>query len=190
MPRDPDKINQQARAAAEQAVTQFKSEDLISAKCPDCGKVISVTYVELPSDCFRTECKCQRSNCILRGVMGPPARVLTLRDYYLKKTLGAGILDITFYATYFTNQKEGGYFGCPIDPRTLLPGVSEETIVDAIQRSKRLYSGNAYVGAAFLRYADEPMTSAEAVEKLKRENPGFCEDVYTIAIQDSIQGMR
>ena len=190
MTRDPEQLNKQARAAVDQAVTQFRSEDRITATCPDCGKAISVTYIELPSDCFRTECECGRSNRILRGIMGPPDWILAERDCYLKKTLGAGILDTTFYATYFTDCKQGSYFGCPIDPRTLLPGVSEHLIADAVQRSKRLYGGNAYVGAAFLKYANEPLTSAEAVEKLKRENPGFCEDVYAIAILDAIQGMR
>lgn len=102
-----------------------------------------------------------------------------------------GVLDATFYAMYFTDREFGAYFGCPIDPRVLSPNASENVIADAIYRSKRLYHGqNAYVGAAFFKYPDEPLTYEEAVQRLKRENPGFCEDVYNVVVNGNIRGMR
>lgn len=191
MSYDPDELNRLARIAAELAVSEFKSKAPISAICPDCKKLINVTYDAPPADCFRTACECHRSNRILRGVMGPPEWVLSQRDYYLKKAAGAGLLDATFYAMYFTDCKQGGYFDCPIDPRALSPEASEDLIAEAIHRSKRLYHGqNAYVGAAFFKYSDEPLSYEQAVEKLKRDNPGFNEDVYSIVVGDNIRGMR
>jgi hypothetical protein len=191
MRRDPEELNKQARAAVDRAVAQFKSKVPVTVTCPDCERLISVTYVEPPADSFVTKCECHRSNRILRGVLGPPNWVLSERDQYLKKAAGVGVLDATFYAMYFNDCKSGGYFECPIDPRALLPDESEGVMADAIHRSKRLYHGqNAYVGAAFFKYPGEPLTYDEAVEKLRRDNPGFCEDVYNIVIHDNIQGMR
>jgi len=191
MPRDLRKLNEQAYAAAKLAVTQFKAKAPINATCPDCENVIRVTYVEPPGDSFVTKCECHRSNRILRGVLGPPDWVLTERDHYLKKAVGVGVLDATFYALYFTDRKSGEYFGCQIDPRALSPDASENVMADAIYRSNQLIHGpNAYVGAAFFKYPGEPLTYEEAVEKLKRDNPGFCRDVYAIVINDNIQGMR
>lgn len=191
MPRDPEELNRLARAAADRAVEQFKSKVPITATCPDCEHLISVTYVEPPGDSFVTKCGCHRSNRILRGVLGPPDWVLSQRDYYLKKAAGTGVLDATFYAMYFNDCKSGGYFDCRIDPGALLPDASEDALLDAIHRSKRLYHGqNAYVGAAFFKYPGEPLTYEQAVEKLRHDNPGFCEDAYDIVIHDSIRGMR
>ena len=150
MPRDPEELNRQVRASADLAVAQFNTKLPITATCPDCEHPISVTYMEPPADSFVTKCDCQRSNRILRGVLGPPDWVLAERDAYLKKAAGTGVLDATFYAMYFTECKSGAYFGCPIDPRVLSPDESEDMVPDASLRSKRLYHGqNAYVGAAF-----------------------------------------
>ena len=190
MPRDPEELNTQARVAADSAVTQFKSKVQITATCPACENLISVVY-DSPGDAFVTKCKCSRSNLFLRGVRGPPDWLLSERDYYLKKAAGAGVLDATFYAMYFTDCKFGSYFDCSIDPRLLSPNASEDVIADAVNRSKRLCHGqNAYVGAAFFKYADSTLTYEEAVRKLRSDNPGFCEDVYTVVINDNIKGMR
>jgi hypothetical protein len=191
MLRDLEELNRLARAAADRAVEQFKSKVPITATCPDCEHLISVAYVEPPGDSFVTKCECRRSNRILRGVLGPPEWVLSQRDRYLQKASGAGVLDATFYAMYFNDCEFGGYFDCRIDPRALLPDASEEVVADAMHRSKRLYHGqNAYVGAAFFKHTDEPLTYEDAVEKLRRDNPGFCEDAYDIVIHDNIRGMR
>lgn len=191
MPLDPGTLYEQAGAAAERAVAQFKSKEPIAATCPVCEQPISVVYREPPSDSFVTKCECHRSNRILRGVLGPPDWVLTKRDYYLKKATGLGVLDATFYAMYFTDCHSGLYFDCPIDPRALSPGASEEVIADAVRRSKLLYHGQrARVGASFFKYPGEPLTYEEAVQQLRRENPGFCEDVYNIVISDDIRAMR
>lgn len=191
MPRDAEERNRHAREAVDRAVVQFKLKLPITATCPDCEHPISVTYVEPPADSFVTKCECHRSNRILRSVMGPPDWILAERYMYLKKAAGTGVLDATFYKMYFTDCKFGAYFGCPLDPRALSPDVSEDVITDAIQRSKRLYNGqNAYVGAAFFKYPDEPLTYEEALKKLRRENPGFCEDAHDIVIHDNIRGVR
>ncbi|MFG6417303.1 hypothetical protein ACG02S_25750 [Roseateles sp. DC23W] len=101
------------------------------------------------------------------------------------------MLDAVFYAMYFTEREWGEYFGCPLDPVDLLPDASADVVADAVQRSRRLYSGpNAYVGAAFFKYADEALTYEEAVAKLRRDNPGFSDDVYAVVIDDNIRGMR
>jgi hypothetical protein len=191
MAYDPEALNKAARAAVDRAVEQFKSKSPITEVCPDCAQPISVTYVEPPSDNFVTKCECTRSNRILRGVLGPPDWVLASRDKYLKKANTVGLLDATFYAIYFNDRDSGQYFGCPIDPRSLSPEASDESVADAVRRANQLCHGqNAYVGAAFFKYTDEPLTYEEAVQKLKSENPGFCEDVYATVIHDNIQGMR
>jgi hypothetical protein len=182
---------EQAGAAAKCAVEQFKSKLPVDAICPACKRVIDVTYVEPPSDSFVTKCECQRSNRIFRGVMGPPGWILAERDRYLTKAAGLGVLDATFYATYFNESKSGEYFECPIDPRSLSPEASDDVMADAIRRSRRLHHGmNAFVGSAYFKYPGEQLTYEDAVQKLKRDNPGFCEDAYDSVIRDSIQGMR
>ncbi|QTN21499.1 hypothetical protein HZ992_15035 [Rhizobacter sp. AJA081-3] len=191
MPLEPEALNKAARAAVERAVVQFKSKTPITETCPDCARPISVTYVEPPADSFVTKCECSRSNRILRGVLGPPDWVLARRDYYVRKAGGVSVLDATFYAMYFNDRHSGQYFGCPIDPRALSPEAGDEAIADAVRRANRLCHGqNAYVGAAFFKDPSERLTYEEAVQKLKRDNPGFCEDAYTTVIHDNIQGMR
>ncbi|BBO21092.1 MAG: hypothetical protein HKUEN07_01300 [Rhodocyclaceae bacterium] len=184
-------LNEQAHAAAKCAVGQFRSKVLVNVTCPDCRHVISVTYVEPPADSFVTKCECTRSNRIFRGVLGPPDWILEQRHYYVEKAADRGVLDSTFYATYFNECKQGDYFECPIDPRELSPDASEEVLAKAILSSRKLHHGrNAYVGAAFFKYPDEHLTFEEAVNKLKRDNPGFCEDAYELVIHDNIRGMR
>ena len=136
------------------------------------------------------ECKSENGGAHYRSTP-LPASTVRERNYYLEKALGAGVLDATFYATYYNGCKFGDLFGCPIDPRSVSPEASEHDLHSAIYRATRLHHGqNAYVGAAFFKYPGEMMTFEEAVEKLKRDNPGFCEDVYQLVIHASLRGMR
>lgn len=187
----PEDVNRQARRSADLAVEQFKLNAQISATCPDCAECIQVDYVGPPSDTFLTKCKCRRSNFILRGVMGPLEAVLRRRGDVVRQAAGATVLDAAFYAMYFTEKERGEYFGCPLDPEEVLPNTSADVIADAVERSRRLYNGpHAYVGAAFFEYPDVAMTYEAAVTKLRRDNPGFSDDVYGVVIHDSIRGMR
>lgn len=136
------------------------------------------------------ECKRENGHAHYRST---PLLASTVRERnnYLERASGAGVLDATFYATYYNECKFGDLFGCPIDPRSVSPEASEYELGSAIYRSNRLYHGqNAYVGAAFFKDPGETLTFEEAVEKLKLDNPGFCEDVYQLVIHDNIRGMR
>lgn len=108
---------------------------------------------------------------------------------YEKARASKNVLDRTFFAIRF-NKRTGTYHGCELDPAALSPDETIATLNDAITRSVSLLMFNAYVGAAFHKYKDEPLTCDEAVAKLKREHPGFCQEAYDIAIQESITGMR
>jgi hypothetical protein len=182
---------EQGSAAAKQAIAQFKSEQPSTTICPSCRGLISVTYDPAPADSFVTKCECSASNRIFRGILGPPDWILAVKQQYVQKAAHLGVLDATFFATYFNESKQGNYFECPIDPRALSPDASEAAIADAIACSRRLHHGpNAYVGSAFHNYPDENLTFEEAVKKLKRDNPGFCEAAYEAVINDNIRGMR
>jgi hypothetical protein len=186
-----DDLNRRARLSADLAVEQFKRKVPISATCPECMQGLQVEYVGPPSDNFLTRCQCARSNRILRGVLGPPERVLRRRSEVIGKTADATLLDAVFHAMYFNEKELGEYFGCPLDPAELQPHASADVIADAVQRSRRLYGGgNAYVGAAFFEYADEALTYEQAVAKLRHDNPGFSDDAYSVVIDDSIRAMR
>jgi hypothetical protein len=120
-----------------------------------------------------------------------PAWVIERRNYYLEKASTAGLLDAVFYATYFNESDSGNYFACPIDPRVVAPDASDVELSLAIDRSRRLHHGlNAYVGEAFFKYPGCRMTYEQAIDKLKQDNPGFCEDVYSKVIHDNLRGMR
>lgn len=121
----------------------------------------------------------------------PPSFVLAQREYFLKKAAEASTLDRIFYASYFNEVDRGDEFDCPIDPKSPAPVATDEELLAAVARSRSLYYGpNAYVGEAILQYASQSLTPEEAVERLKRENPGFSEDVYAVVIGDSIQSAR
>ena len=136
------------------------------------------------------ECKSESGGSHYRST---PLHETTVRErkYYLDKAIGASLMDATFYATYFNECKLGDLRGCPIDTRSVAPEASEEDLHSAVFRSRRLHHGrNAFVGAAFFKDPSETMSFEAAVKKLKRDNPGFSEDVYQVVIQDSVRGMR
>jgi hypothetical protein len=185
--RDLATLNKQALAAAKCAVAQFKSKAPVDATCPDCRQVISVTYIEPSSDRFVTKCKCQRSNRILQGVMGPPDRVVRSREHYKKEALKHSFLDAMFFVEYF-NDKDGNYFQCPLAATDIFSEPDAHRVEQALEQSRRLNRGqNAYVGAAFF---ENSKAFDRAVKKLKEAHPGFCEDVYQTVIHDNIRGMR
>jgi hypothetical protein len=189
--RDPEELNQLARAAAKRAVAQVKAGLPHSESCPDCGQPIAVTYVEPPGDSFTTACGCFRSRFIFRGVLGPPKWILDERALYVQRAAGAALVDAAFYADHFNTSRQGEYFECPIDLGGLAPGASDEDKAKALRLARRLNHGpNAYVGSAYFKYPGEKLGFEDAVKKLKRDNPGFCEDVYRIVIDDNIRGMR
>ena len=185
-----ENIDQSTTAAARLAVEKIRTNDPVPAQCPSCKSAIAVTYVEPPADRFVTKCQCRLSNRSLPGVMPPPARFLAKRDTFLKKAANAELLDSVFYAIYFNEREKGDYFGCPLDPMALATDSSKVLIEDSIRRVRQLIYKNAYVGAAFFEYTNEPLSYEQAVQRLKSENPNFSEDVYGIVIHDSIRAMR
>jgi hypothetical protein len=187
MPQDLAALNNQALAAARRAVEQVESKVPVDATCPDCHQLISVSYIEPPSDSFITKCKCQRSNKIMRGILGPPDWVLRSREYSKGKALKHSLLDAMFFVEHF-NDAHGTYFQCPLAVADIFPGADAADAQRALLRSQKLNRGqNAFVGEAFF---ESPEAFAKAVKNLKIAHPGFCEDVYEIVIQDNIRGMR
>lgn len=186
--RDLETLNQLALAAAKNAVEQFKSKVPVDSTCPECQQVIDVIYVEAPADSFKTKCKCQTCNRILRGVLGPPDWVLKSREHNKNKALKHNFLDAMFFVEHFNTTGHGNYFERPLTATDIFPDANTKETELALERARNLQHGqNAYVGAAFF---ESPQAFDKAVKNLKGSHPGFCDDVYETVIHDNIRGMR
>lgn len=164
-----ENLQQTTTAASRLAVDKFRKNDSVAAECPRCKSAIAVTYAEPPADRFLTKCQCNWCNLTHPGVMPPPARILEKRASFLNKATNAALLDSTFYALYFNERAEGNYFGCPLDPMAFATDASRALVDDYTRRVRQLLDKSSYVGAAFFKYANEPLSYEQAVQRLKKE---------------------
>ena len=121
-------------------------------------------------------------------------RELQKREEYTQKAKEAGdILNAVFFIHYFNWCIN--LFGPSPKPPNISPqevfGEYDANEYDiCLEKSKKLLSRIAYVGAAFHKYQDSYETYDEALYRMRLENPGFNEECYSKAANRSITTMR
>ena len=105
----------------------------------------------------------------------------------------AEFLDAVFLINYYNRDtKRWGPEPKPKDitPQEVFGEFNEEAYKDALRRSQKLFSENAPVGMAFFKYPSVTISYEAAVKKFCKENPGFNDKCYSLAINAGIRDMR